>query len=375
MRVVIVGVSTRAIAQSARRAGYAFWTVDYFGDYDQKLCCQNLSLHRDLGQPLNAWRLYRASTLAQADAVVYLANLENHPDVVAALAEQRRLLGNRADTVAAVRDWGRLAAFLARLGVRTPRTFPAENAGPEGTWLVKPQRSGGGHGIRFWNGESLDSSQMLQEYVEGLPCSVSFVADGRRGVILGVCQQLIGLREFGAKGFRYCGNIYPLCPPPSVDLGALAADLQRTVNALVAEYGLLGVGGVDFLLSGGEVVVLEVNPRYTASMELMERSRGFSVFDVHMRAFEGELPPSNDRAASGYWGKAIVYAHREVVTRDAHRWLERGICDIPFDGDRVRAGHPVCTVLARGTSQDECLERLTACAREVRRDLDHGYPL
>ena len=34
MRILITGVSTRAIAESARAAGYDFFTLDYFGDYD-----------------------------------------------------------------------------------------------------------------------------------------------------------------------------------------------------------------------------------------------------------------------------------------------------------------------------------------------------
>jgi hypothetical protein len=36
------------------------------------------------------------------------------------------------------------------------------------------------------------------------------VADGKKGVVIGLARQLIGLHEFGATGYCRCGNILPL---------------------------------------------------------------------------------------------------------------------------------------------------------------------
>ncbi len=373
---MIVGVSTRAAAQSACRAGYHIKTVDYFGDYDQKRCCPNISLRRDLGQPFSAWGLFHAAWLDAGglrgvDEVVYLANLENHPEVIAAFERRTRVLGNGARTVAAVRDWETLAASAARLGIRTPRTLPPGRTAAAGAWLAKPRRSGGGHGIRPWRGEVLRGGWLVQEYVRGTPCSVAFAADGRRAVVLGVSEQLIGRAEFGAGGFRYCGNIFPLSQVSAATLSSLTARLQDLAGELARAFGLVGVGGIDFILAGSEPVILELNPRYTGSMELVERATGASIFHVHMRAVSGDLPdPGTFQGAGGYWGKAIVFARRNGIARRTDCWLDLGVCDVPFDGESIRARSPVCTVIARGPTRDACLEALRARADGIQEDLD-----
>jgi len=116
----------------------------------------------------------------------------------------------------------------------------------------------------------------VQEHIAGIPCSVAFVADGRGAVILGFSEQLIGRHDFGARGFRYCGNIFPL----AADLSAFGSVLPDLVTGLTQAFGLVGVGGVDFVLTETGPVVLEVNPRYTGSMELIEHATGMSIFAV-----------------------------------------------------------------------------------------------
>ncbi len=371
MTVLILGVSTRAIAQSATRASYDVRTIDFFGDRDQERCCPNLSLRRDLQVPFSAWELFRAALRDDAqpvDGVVYLANLENHPDVIAALATRFRVLGNASATVASVRNWETLAASVNGLGFATPRTLRTEDAPSERRWLSKPRRSGGGAGIRPWQGEPLRRGRIVQEYVEGPPCSVTFAADGKRAIVLAINEQLIGRREFGATGFQYCGNILPLAAGRDP---ALADRLQVLVDGLVRDFGLVGVGGVDFVLADEQPVILEVNPRYTGSMELIERATGLSVFETHLHAIDGMLPETGMlRAFTGYWGKAIVFASRPIVMADHESWLERGLCDVPHAGDRIEAGQPVCTVMAQGTTRELCLAALAAGAKEVYRELD-----
>ena len=111
-------------------------------------------------------------------------------------------------------------------------------------------------------------------------------------------------------------------------------------------------------------MVLEVNPRYCASMELVERASGASVFALHRAACEGELP---DRPVetSGAWGKAIVYAARTVAVPDTVPWLAQGVRDVPHPGEVIRAGHPICTVFARGDTRAPCEDGLRSEAARI----------
>ena len=82
--VVIAGVSTRALAASACRAGYRVTAVDAFGDADLRVVAEVLPLRRDGGAPYTAQDAARAARLVDAPLAAYTSNFENHPEAVAA---------------------------------------------------------------------------------------------------------------------------------------------------------------------------------------------------------------------------------------------------------------------------------------------------
>jgi predicted ATP-grasp superfamily ATP-dependent carboligase len=349
VRILIAGLTTRALAESAARAGAAIVTVDYFGDLDQERLCETHSL-RALGRGYSAAAILETARELDYDAVVYCGGLENHPGVVAELGRDRVLLGNVPETLRRVREPGDVLPLLARRGFAVPETRRAVDPLPaSGRWLSKPARGGGGQGVRRWDGRPIAETQILQEHVEGVSASTSFVADGRRSVLLAWTAQL-----HSPGGFRYAGNVMPLDGPAATreEVGAIA-------DALTREYGLRGLNGVDFILRGDRPVVLEVNPRYCASMELVERASVASVFGLHVAACQGQLP-ARVAEPSGVWGKAIVYATRTVATPDTTAWLAEGVRDVPHPGDVIRAGHPICTVLASAPTRAACDAALRA---------------
>ncbi len=374
MRILITGVSARAIAESAYRAGWAekVLTVDYFGDLDLKRLCENYSLRRDGRSRYSVARLLQACDRFRWDAVVYTANLENYPSAVERLAAAGRLLGNGPRTLAEVRDPKKFLSCLEHAGVTIPRTaLSSEAPALSGAVLEKPRKGGGGHGIAMVSsGVGKRRGAYLQEYVRGLPCSVAFVADGQRATLLGVSQQLIGDTAFGAGGFRYCGSLLGKGLPGMPKFDRLVGHLDAIVGHLTSAFHLVGVNGMDFILQGSEVYPLELNPRYTASMELVEVAYGLNIFSTHISACDGVLPLFDlQRAPEGYWGKGILFAERDAITPATDDWWDRGIRDIPFPGDRIRAGSPICTILVRGPSLEESYQALRAQADWVRHEL------
>jgi predicted ATP-grasp superfamily ATP-dependent carboligase len=349
VRVLIAGLTTRAAAESALRAGCDVVTVDHFGDLDLKRLCPNVSL-RERGVEYSAAALLAAARDVAYDAVAYCGGLENHPTVVARLARGRLLLGNAPESLRRVRDPGRLFPAVAGRGFAVPETIlPGGSPPTGGRWLSKPIRGGGGVGIRAWTGQPLAAGRMLQAHVEGTPASAAFVADGGRCALLGWTEQLRGPR-----GFLYGGNILPLGAP-----AAVLDEVRRLAEAVTAEFGLRGLNGIDFVLHGDRPVLLEVNPRYCASMELVDRAAGLSVFALHLAACRGTLP-GPVAVPEGAWGKAIVYAPRRVAVGDTLAWLERGVRDVPPPDAIVEEGHPICTVLATAADRAACAARLEA---------------
>lgn len=368
--LLIAGVAIRALAVSAAQAGYKVTAVDAFGDLDLCRVATAIPLRAEDGIEYSPFSAVRASRTVPAQLVAYGSNFENYPEAVARLADHRRLLGNPPVVLTRVRNPFELMRALRRRGFATPTTratAPATRQ-PPGFWLLKPRRSGGGHGTRIWRqGETVPRTHYLQERIAGSTGSVVFAADGRRAVTLGLTRQLVGDGRLGARGFRYCGSLLGN-PVKLFRRGEhLLANARSLVAELTAEFGLVGLNGMDFVARDGVPYPIEVNPRYSASMELLERAHGLSMFETHIQAFVGTLPAAPAPSAN-IEGKAIVFARRNVIVGDTRAWIDHGsFADIPHPGERIRRGHPICTVFAKGRTAEDChrllLRRATSAYR------------
>jgi len=383
MDILIVGVSARGLAESAVRSGlgHRIIAVDYFGDFDLQLLCENRSIKRDLGLPYDVRHLITASRDLTFDMLAYVASLENHPSAVEILRRGKPVLGNSVAVLSSVRDPIRLFGFLEQAGIPapkialSPKTFDPD---PRTRWLRKPVRSGGGHEIAVHvPGVHLGPGMFLQEYLDGLPCAAVFAANGLDCCLLGISEQLVGEKEFGAGGFRYCGSILGPVVPGKAGWRALVESVHHIVRAITREFHLVGVNGMDFILKGGAVYPLEVNPRYTASMELAERAYGINIFDAHVAACQGRLSAFDlgAQSAPDFLGKAILFATGDLVFHNPRWWYERGARDLPFEGEHIARGKPICTVFSRGRTRPECYDGLTKAAAEVEATLRSMKPI
>lgn len=387
-RVLIAGLSTRAVAESAARSGYRVAAIDAFGDLDHR--AQPLvSFAHHLHEPWDAVAAARAGRAIACEAVAYTSNFENHPEAVARLARGRELLGNTPAALRRVRHPLLLARALARMGapalaVRASaprahvRTASETAGGREQRWLSRPRASGGGHGIAPWrSGDPLPRGHVLQQRVSGASGSIALLASPTATMPFALSWQLVGERAFGAAGYRYTGSI--LGAPPDVSLRdwmGLAVRLTAIAHRLALEFALRGVFGLDFVLHRGTPYITEVNPRFTASMELAERAFDFPVFAWHAAACRGRQLRFDLHAALGarpVVGKAVLYARRTVTMGDTRGWLDdESVRDVPHPGERIARGSPVCTIFARGRSAAECRAALVRRARKLYSDIEGG---
>lgn len=348
--VGVVGASARAAVHSLARAGLSAWAVDQFNDRDLARVAP-CALCPEGGYP---HALPELAARFPPGPVLYTGGLENHPQVVEELARTRELWGNPPEVLARVRDPFALAALLSRTGFRVARLVPPGEPCPaEERWLRKPVRSGGGLGISFARpGEPASPDHVFQEFVDGAPMSALFVNDA----LFGVTEQLIGEPWLHAGAFAYCGNLGPVPVPREVP----------HLNVL-CETGLRGVWGADFVLCDGAPVVLEVNPRYTAALEVLELATGRAAFR--------QWVPAN-RSDAGVVGKAIYYAPHAIrfphsgpwdadLAAPFDPWRVPGFADIPEAGARIEPGWPVLTLFAEGPSSTGARQLLQSRAAEL----------
>jgi uncharacterized protein len=348
------------LADLAERDGQPVAAFDLFGDLD---------LHRSAARVValpggRLTALVDAAVQIPARGVVYGASFENHPALVARLAERHVLLGNGPQTLRAVRDPRRLGSALRDAGLAYPRTLASAPGGRSGHWLRKPLRGGGGTRVRAWRDGALPTGVVVQERIDGIACSAAAVGNGADAVVLGLTEQLVGRRSFGVRGYRWCGNVVP----PRVPTTALLAQARTICTCLARAFALRGLFGVDLMWDGERAWTIEVNPRPTASLEAIEAAHGVGVFAAHLRGCEGELPQI-EAARGGAAGKAVLFATEDVVVPDTEHWLARGVRDVPHPGERIAAGRPICTLVAAEATPEAVLARLEERAAAVRSEL------
>src|SRR5918999_308892 len=126
------------LADLAMRGGQRVVAFDLFGDVDLRRSASRVVTRRRLRALVNA------ALMEPASGVVYGASFENHPALVARLAERHALLGNGPATLRAVRNPAKVGAALQDAGAPYPRTSVTAPSERSGRWLRKPLRGGGG---------------------------------------------------------------------------------------------------------------------------------------------------------------------------------------------------------------------------------------
>jgi predicted ATP-grasp superfamily ATP-dependent carboligase len=358
--LTIVGSSARAAAVSAARSGFIVYAADLFADVDLGRVARWATPVDDY--PAGLGDIIRGT---QQGPWLYTGALENHPDLIDAWASQRPLWGNSGEVVRRVRDPLALAATLAEVGLQAPAvTTRSDRVPTDGSWLAKPFKSAGGQRISRWRRsegadideyESNPSSWYFQQEIEGEPHSAVYVMAGGHAVLLGVTEQKIGSQDFASKDFRYRGSVGP------IDLLPREKDVVLQIGEVLADaFSLTGFVGVDFVLNSEGVWTVEVNPRLTASVEVIERACGLAAVHLHANACEhGALPIAAAIAGSQFAGKEIVFAPERVrfspsaqagAFETSDEILPSWLADIPRADTFIDAGWPIATVLATGNS-------------------------
>jgi predicted ATP-grasp superfamily ATP-dependent carboligase len=369
--LVIVGASARAAAFSALRAGLKPWCADLFGDADLRQVCPVRTIDRSRYPE----GFLQIAAEAPPGPCLYTGGIENHPTLVQALARQRRLWGNEAETLRQVRSPQRLFALLRsrRLPCLEIRTDP-DGLPLDGGWLSKPYRGSGGRGISPWRGQEWHDSY-FQEKASGSPLATVYLANRDTAQLLGVTRQLVGCDWLHAGPFQYCGSIGPLVVSKS-----LATALTAIGSAIASGLHLRGLFGIDFIVQDDYPWLVEVNPRYTASIEVLEHALGIPFLELHRRVFDPASPAlATAIPASRLSAKAILFTPCPLTLPAHGPWQDAparplvnqlpAFADIPSPGQFIRPRMPVLTFLATGDTEADCVALLRASAADLDRRL------
>jgi predicted ATP-grasp superfamily ATP-dependent carboligase len=339
--VLIVALSGRALAASARRGRYVPLVADMFGDADTlNAAHRHVRLAGGLASGIEERDLIDVLQILSEGqepiGVVYGTGFEDRPQLLQRMAERWRLLGNGADVVAKLKNPKIFTSICSDFGIPTPETSLPEPASRNG-WLAKRQGGAGGAHIRPAD-KSADARGAIyyQRRVSGAPISACFLADGQRAHVLGFSAQWAS--PTARQPYRYGGAVRP------APLASTTADkLTAAVEQIVAAMSLIGLNSADFLVEGERFWLLEVNPRPGATLDIFE-TEDTSLFAQHVAACSGQLAAASGRAANAK-AASIVYADEDIASVSVSDWPD-WVADLPVAGSAIKAGDPVCTVYA-----------------------------
>ena len=380
--LLVVGVDVTPIAASAKRAGYKVFSVDFFGDVDlRSLSEDSRSIIRQReGKTCGVFeRDYRVELLLRlfrkllrrhrVDGVVLGSGLEDCPRALEEISDRTRIIGNTPELTAGVRHKVKFFQSLRQLGITYPQTavvddFEAaiQNANDVGYPVVlKPLTGFGGLGVRkiacerelkeaFNAGSSASKGFLVQEYIRGVPTSVSLISTSEDVTALSVNEQLLGVKRLGAKNpFAYCGNIVPFMSSKDV-----LESCRAVSEKIVSHFGLVGSNGVDFIVSKeGIPFVIEVNPRFQGTLECVERVYGINIVEAHVNACIERRLLRRTGNPRGVCTRLILYSPQRSVVPDLREF--RGVRDVPKRGAVVEEGEPVCSISSEGPTREASL--------------------
>ncbi|MCK5485845.1 MAG: ATP-grasp domain-containing protein, partial [Desulfobacterales bacterium] len=298
-----------------------------------------------------------AASFGEVDAVILGPGFEK--------LEFKNILNNPYKTIDEVGNKLKISKKFKSMGIPHPKTAPLDRtSGLEYPLMVKPISGAGGilNTVVKNEGELAsflergDAMEFLaQEFVTGMPCSASLIANRDDAVVLALNEQMIGVPWLTKIPFAYCGNLTPFH-------SGFDNEMTRYAEKIAREFELVGSNGVDFIITEEGPVVIEANPRFQGSLDTVELATGINIFHAHVQSFEGVLP--EPVVSSCFAVKSIVFADRKfVIDSKMSAFLENYMnqgraADVPQSGIIVAPDDPITTLIETGKTRDDVFRKI-----------------
>jgi carbamoyl-phosphate synthase large subunit len=213
-----------------------------------------------------------------------------------------RLLGTPVDAIDLAEDRGRFGALLRRLGIAHPPYGTALSADEAEViaadvgfpLLVRPSYVLGGRameicyaaeGLAAYLEENVKADQehplLLDRFLEdAIEVDVDALADGSDVHTAGIMQHV---EEAGV----HSGDSACVLPPMSLGEEMLE-EIRETTRRIALELEVVGLINVQYAVAGGQLYVLEANPRASRTVPFVSKATGVPLAKVACRLMLGE---------------------------------------------------------------------------------------
>ncbi len=215
-----------------------------------------------------------------------------------------KLFGTTADAIDRAEDRERFDELLTKLSLKRPRSGIAKDAQEAlrvadalgYPVLARPSYVLGGRAMLIaYSHEELEgyvqqiveaareagtTTILVDEFLkDAIEVDVDCLCDGKRAVIGGVMQHI---EEAGI----HSGDSTSVLPPHSLS-PEIVLSIEEQTRMLALELGVVGLMNVQFAVKGGEVYVLEVNPRASRTVPFVSKATGRPLAKIAAKLMVG----------------------------------------------------------------------------------------
>ena len=391
-KLLLIGIDTRSMLNSALKLDYTLFSTSYFSTSDTPAIeNQKIVLKEESGTSCGSFEdEFDSKHLLEIsedfiDEVDYIIPISGVSPNDFSKNDRKKILGNK--DVSDIENKNRFYRKI-RKEFLTPATFSINDMDeafeisksyPNKQFILKPVKGSGGYNINLLNNDANiefnEKEFILQEYIHGIGLSSSILASESEAKTI-MNTRLLTMNDFGiSDSFIYVGNILPLTDESVMgdvkNIDDVNSEMKDTSQNLAEKFNLIGSNGVDYILNENGLYVIEINPRLQGTFECIEMSLGINMLDAHIRSCLGEIIEIPE---------AKYYAYKKIIYSPARMKYEKidldNIYDLPHIGSITEKSEPLLTIIDKDESFEKLYKKVELSSKKVnsiaKRSLTNG---
>jgi len=389
MNILVVGVNTRPIVNSAKRLGHTVYSASHYNpmdlNADVKKYIVDDNKHGYFHDAYDEKKLLNiAEHLIDNYNIDHIFTASGIFENINSKTPDWNVVGNTPKKIKTMSNKYIVSKKLENLGYDIPATYIAYNSKQIGKYLytlnsiiIKTVYGSGGTGVYSLSlgdincdindaidGLNIQYPVIVQEKIFSDSYSASFVGSN----FLCFNKQLINNNS-------YVGNITPY-NINNIDNVNNYIDLFEEI---ISSFDLSGMNGIDFMIKDNVPVIIEINPRILGTFETIELSSNKNLIDLIIK-YQGVNKRSSDKLhkivrKNNQYVKKILFAEQKLISYigvsnlqsqfcnanitkpvlqsckfSKGKFGDIRICDIPKYGAIIEKNEPLATIIINKAS-------------------------
>jgi len=351
--VVLIGNSVAEQSKSISHLNKRVINIDTFNDRDligENYKNSNLFglVNNEVISVLENLKLNRADTL-----IIVSSNYDKKNNYYELLKKYGRIVGNNYESILRLQDIDDLFYKLELNEIKFPAKISNTDNDYDSVMLKNPNMSGG-LGVKRIKKEDIknyEKNVFFQEHIEGPTYSILFLSNSNKKFsIVGVNQ--IFNKKTPSSQFCFSGALANIKLADNI-----IEILNDIINFFIKEYNLIGLNGIDFILSDN-IYFLELNPRITQTCFMYDKAFSNGYVDAHIESDLSNDLPSVKNNNNEYICFETLFSNSSFVF-NCELENYNFISNIPQINTRIEVGQPICTINVTSDSEKKAKKILS----------------